>query len=62
MIRGQAEGLLGSIDRLAVVGDLNFVGTPLVAFQMGCLLAVVGSLGIGLKNMVGLIQSFCKVA
>lgn len=36
MIGGKV-GLIGSSDRLAIVGDLNFVGTLLVACFVGCL-------------------------
>lgn len=34
--REQAEGLIGSNDSLAIVGDVNLVGPSLVAYFMGC--------------------------
>lgn len=60
--RGQVEGLIGSSDRLAI-GDLNFVGTSLVAYFMGHLLAVLGSLGARMKDIDGKFgPEFCEVS
>jgi len=62
MIRGQVEGLIGSMDRLAVVGDLNFIGIPLVAFFMGCLVSSTWQVWYRTEEHVWFDPEFCKVA
>lgn len=50
------------IDRLAIVGDLNFIGTPLVAFFMACLVSSTRQVWYRTEEHGWFDPEFCKVA